>query len=486
MNFTEFSFWWTLCVVGLPLAATRFLLIRLGFRLDVLDRVVLAVLSLGLFFNASAPSFVILCIEIMVNFGALRLSQKLRGRARTALVVVVATGDLLVLAYFKYLGFFLGDFLNVVTMGAYQPNFGPVAAGVPAIPPGISFYTFQMVAMLIDTYRNPKASEVKALDYLNFASFFPQIVAGPIERREGLLPQIEKFRFRFDSRAIDEGFRWLILGFFLKLVLADNLAAFVHPLPSGGAPSVLLTTYLFGLRIYFDFAGYSFVALGIARCIGVKLTLNFLAPYSSLSIREFWHRWHVTLSRWFRDYLFIPIGGSRVSFWAVNILVVFAVSGLWHGAGWNFVLWGVYHGTLLVLQRMLTRPEDGAPPAGRLGNLARWASTYLLAMFGWIFFMEPDWSQLSHNLMAVVDPSAYSLQAIGNILGNMGRVDLAVLGLALVMAHAVILVETVSVRAKPGENPYRILLKAPVVALMLVALFTMTARQPSQFIYFAF
>lgn len=473
-------------MIGLPLAATRFSLLRLGFRLEVLDRVLLAVLSLGLFYNASAPSFVILCLEILVNFGALRLARRLQGRPRTIVVALVAIADLLVLAYFKYLGFFLGDFLTVITMGAYSPDFGQVVSGVPAIPPGISFYTFQMVAMLIDTYRDPEAGEVSLLDYLNFASFFPQIVAGPIERRDGLLPQIQRFRFRFDAAAIDAGFRWIVLGFFLKLVLADNLAGFTTPLESGGAPSVLLSTYLFGLRIYFDFAGYSFVALGIARCIGVQLTLNFQAPYSSLSIREFWHRWHVTLSRWFRDYLFIPLGGSRVPFWAFNVLFVFAVSGLWHGAGWNFVLWGIYHGSLLVIQNLVTKGKKGDRVGGRLVNLGRWVSTYLLAMFGWIFFMEPDWSRLSRNLATLIDPAAYNLQSISNVLGSLGRVDLAVLGLALVLSHAVVLVEALSVRRSTDANPYRVLLRGPVVVLMLIALFTMTARQPSQFIYFAF
>jgi len=271
-----------------------------------------------------------------------------------------------------------------------------------SIPPGISFYTFQMIAFMVDTIKYKHREPIKFVDYLNFASFFPQVVAGPIERRSKLLPQIQNFRFRFSIENIDAGLSWIALGVFMKFVLADNLAVFIDLNEIINVWIIWLSIFLFGLRIYFDFAGYSFIALGIARCLGINLTINFLAPYTSLNIGEFWRRWHVTLSGWFRDYVYIPLGGSRVRWVSINLLIVFGVSGLWHGAGWNYVLWGCYHGLLLIIYRSVRTDLIGPRPV-------KWALTFGSVMFGWLFFMETDFDRLLLKLKAILDPAGYKL-----------------------------------------------------------------------------
>jgi alginate O-acetyltransferase complex protein AlgI len=248
------------------------------------------------------------------------------------------------------------------------------------IPVGISFYTFQKVAFVVDTLQANKPMP-RFLDYMNFAGFFPQIVAGPIERREDLLPQIEQFRFRWLPQDINDGASWIVVGLFFKCCLADNLALYFDPVSLINAYLIWLANVVFGLRIYYDFAGYSLIALGIARCFGIRLTLNFASPYCATSATEFWRRWHITLSQWFRDYMYIPMGGGRVPWWAFNVTLVFVGSGIWHGAGWNFVLWGAMHGAFLIMNRAL---------GSRLGlpAVVSWTVTMLATFIAWLSFYE--------------------------------------------------------------------------------------------------
>lgn len=349
MNFTEFSFWWVLFSIGAPVLVLRAGLLAFRMWPEGGDRTVLLFMSLVLFWNAAPSSFLIFAAELCINYAALRLMVRQNDWRRYAIATFIIVLDVSVLAYFKYLDFLFNDFLAVLIPGMGSEARPEILQGVAGIPPGISFYTFQMIACMLDSVREKDTRAPKLIDYFNFAAFFPQIVAGPIERRSDLMPQIEKFRLRFTVENMDAGMRWLALGLFMKLVLADNLSIFIDWKEAANPFIVWLSVYIFGLRIYFDFAGYSFIALGLARMLGIQLTVNFQSPYISRNIQEFWRRWHVSLSTWFRDYVFIPLGGSRVAFASVNILIVFVISGLWHGAGWNFVLWGAYHGLMLVL-----------------------------------------------------------------------------------------------------------------------------------------
>jgi len=255
------------------------------------------------------------------------------------------------------------------------------------LPVGISFYTFQSLSYVIDVYRGG-AEEPHFGYYALFVAFFPQLVAGPIERSENLLPQLRAKR-RFTPANLSAG-SWLLLeGYFKKVVIADRLAPFVDgvfaaPAETAG-PEIALATVLFGFQIYCDFSGYSDIARGAARLLGVELMENFKRPYGAVSVREFWRRWHISLTGWFTDYVYIPLGGNRKGLprQVVNTLVVFLLSGLWHGAGWNFAAWGLIHGIYLAAGAVWARRKGAL--AGNRGALAH-IRTFLLVSFPWLFF----------------------------------------------------------------------------------------------------
>ena len=302
MNFAELRFWEYLLsglalIVGLRLLFSPVLL----GREQLFDKIALLVLGLVLLMAVSWITFAIYLLVVAVTYGGLVwIRNHHEDHAKKYLMVLIPL-QLAPLFYYKY-----ADFVVNRVLGREFDTLRDLM-----IPVGISFYTFQKVAFVVDSlvFKHPLP---RLLDYLNFAGFFPQIVAGPIERKTDLLPQMEGFRFRWQPRDIDDGAGWIALGLFFKCCLADNLAVYFSPSLASNAYQVWLANFLFGLRIYYDFAGYSLVAFGLARCLGVRLTLNFTSPYCSTDIGEFWRRWHITLSQWFRDYLYFPLGGGRV------------------------------------------------------------------------------------------------------------------------------------------------------------------------------
>jgi D-alanyl-lipoteichoic acid acyltransferase DltB (MBOAT superfamily) len=265
------------------------------------------------------------------------------------------------------------------------------------LPAGISFYTFQTLSYTIDVYRNEQEPERHFGRFATFVAFFPHLVAGPIMRAGSLMPQLRTFP-PFEYARVADGLKLVGWGLFKKVVIADRLARLVDPIyayPAGQSGCVLaLATVAFGYQIYCDFSGYSDIAIGISQVLGVNLVQNFRAPYHSRSLREFWTRWHISLSTWFRDYVYIPLGGNRVSAgrWALNILIVFGLSGLWHGANWTFAIWGIYHGVLLIVGRFSTRfwsgfyRVTGLSRVDRVASLVDIVSTFLIVSAGWVFF----------------------------------------------------------------------------------------------------
>lgn len=258
---------------------------------------------------------------------------------------------------------------------------------VPALPIGISFFTFQTLAYVIDVYRGRTQPEKHLGRYALFVSFFPQLVAGPIERSGDLLPQL-RAPGTITSGDVREGIWLMLRGYAKKILMADTAAAFVDAVYASpgeaSAASVLLAMLLFALQIYGDFSGYSDIALGTARMFGIRLTENFRMPYLAGTLREFWRRWHITLNRWLTDYVYQPLGGSRRGQWVTvrNTMIVFLLSGLWHGAGWNYLLWGGLHGAALSAERLIA-------PKGPIGRGKRWLSTGLTFGFvcvTWVFF----------------------------------------------------------------------------------------------------
>jgi D-alanyl-lipoteichoic acid acyltransferase DltB (MBOAT superfamily) len=343
------------------------------------------------------------------------------------------------------------------------------------IPVGISFYSFQLVGFVVDTlvFKQPLP---RLLDCMNFAGFFPQLVAGPIERRGDLLPQMESFRFRWLPRDIDEGAGWIVVGLFFKCCLADNLANYFNSSIADNAYQVWLANVLFGLRIYYDFAGYSLVAIGLGRCLGIKLTLNFLSPYCSTDIGEFWRRWHITLSQWFRDYLYLPFGGGRVRHWAFNILLVFVVSGVWHGAGWNFILWGTLHAIFLIAVRLAGKSRLPSPLA--------WALTMLAVSMSWLCFYEVNTADMFAKLATLLTPGAYSVTAFRATIGQIQPGDQIVIVCLFGLAAITLVAEWQSVRRL--NDPYAYFRKKPVLILLVILTVLLAPGKNNGFIYFAF
>lgn len=299
-----------------------------------------------------------------------------------------------ILFFFKYYGFLTKSFENL--LGDFNLVYHFPELNV-LLPVGISFYTFQTLSYTIDIYRGVTKPEKHFGRFALYVSFFPQLVAGPIERSYQLLPQLRKFA-QLNYENFRNGLALMTFGFFKKVVIADRLAEYVNlvynnPEEYGGLSSII-ATYFFSFQIYCDFSGYSDIAIGAALMMGIRLMTNFRQPYFSNNISEFWSRWHISLSSWFKDYLYIPLGGNRVTKWRwyYNLLVVFIVSGLWHGADWNFVVWGGLHGIYLIATILLNKLISN----NRLNSFKFFNSeitwlfkaflTFHLVLFGWVFF----------------------------------------------------------------------------------------------------
>lgn len=318
-----------------------------------------------------------------------------RPNLRKAALWSNAGANLLVLGVFKYYDFFASQLALLLGLPPDRWLLGLV------LPVGISFYTFQALSYSIDVYRGTIRPTHDAVAFFAYVSFFPQLVAGPIERAQSLLPQFEHSR-QFDPSAAADGMRQMLWGLFKKMVVADSCAVYVDQvfaqpdIYAGGTLAV--AAVLFSIQIYGDFSGYSDVAIGCAKLFGIKLRLNFAVPYFARDIAEFWRRWHMSLTSWFRDYVYIPLGGSRTTRWKIirNTLVVFLLSGLWHGANWTFLAWGLYHALLfmpLILTGRNRRYKDAVAVGKRLPSwqeATRMTFTFICVTLGWIVFRSPD------------------------------------------------------------------------------------------------
>ncbi len=330
------------------------------------------------------------------NIGRLLYASQDPARRRLLLVLSICI-NLGVLAFFKYFNFFLdsaADLLHLLGMQVSVPTLRII------LPVGVSFYTFQSMAYVIDIYRGTMTPAASFLGYATYVSYFPQLVAGPIERPGRLLPQIMS-PARITPTRIGAALSLLVVGYAKKVLIADSVAPEVDRIfaqPELMTSGMLLRgAYLFTLQIYGDFSGYSDIARGVSELLGVRLMINFNQPYLSLSITEFWRRWHISLSTWLRDYLYIPLGGNRGGRWMTyrNLMLTMLIGGLWHGANWTFVIWGGLHGGLLAIERALgigtsDEPRGSAPPLVLVGQCLRAVVTFHLVVLCWIFFRAPD------------------------------------------------------------------------------------------------
>lgn len=337
--------------------------------------------------------------------GGLLLEQNEKNeKARKAINVCNVIINLAILGYFKYCNFFV-ESLNSIAHTLFDYDLGWVTLKI-ILPVGISFYTFQALSYTIDVYKHSIKATHDPFAFFAYISFFPQLVAGPIERATNLLPQFQGDR-HFDYASAVDGLRQMLWGFFKKMVVADNCATIVNQYwgqyqDLSGIMLVILGV-LFSFQIYCDFSGYSDIAIGCARMFGINLLRNFNFPYFSRNIPEFWKRWHISLTTWFRNYIYFPLGGSHCSKWKTirNVFIVWCVSGLWHGANWTFVCWGLYHAVLLNVYNLLgikTKYETEPILIGEDGRfdfrvLLKIVFTFILAVFGWIIFRAETMSQ---------------------------------------------------------------------------------------------
>lgn len=344
------------------------------------------------------------------------------GKAKTVNVLNIVV-NLLILGVFKYYDFFVTSFADVFLGGRTEGLLLHVI-----LPVGISFYTFQALSYSIDVYRGKIGPTKDVIQFFAYVSFFPQLVAGPIERATNLLPQFAKPR-TFEYETGVDGMRQILWGLFKKMVIADNCAVYVDQVfstyQSQTGSTLFLAAVLFAFQIYGDFSGYSDIAIGTSKLFGIKLMRNFNMPYFSRDIAEFWRRWHISLTTWFRDYVYIPMGGSRCSKAKIvrNTFIIFLLSGFWHGANWTFLAWGTYH-ALLFLPLILSgknRKSRDVVAQGRV--LPTWKEcgqmllTFVLVVFGWIIFRAENMGQAWSICKRVLSPSILSTPDISGITG---------------------------------------------------------------------
>ena len=337
-------------------------------------------------------------------------------KTKRLFLIVSLSVNLGILFFFKYFGFFTEEFVALFNSWGYTVH--PVTLNI-ILPVGISFYTFQTLSYTIDIYRERLKPTHDWLAFFTFVSFFPQLVAGPIERAQHLLPQFSSLK-KFDYERASNGFRQLLWGFFAKITVADSVAPLVDSIFSHyetiGSGTLALGAVLFSIQIFADFAGYSNIAIGLAAILGFDLMQNFNNPYFSRNIREFWTRWHISLSSWFRDYVYIPLGGNRCSKprYSINVMATFILSGLWHGANWTFITWGAIHGMFY----LLTKPFVNKTRADKIrpGNWPAITTTFVVVTIAFLFFRAENISQAGSYLVRMI--RLESGQTLLNLVGT--------------------------------------------------------------------
>jgi alginate O-acetyltransferase complex protein AlgI len=447
---------------------------RLGFRNQ--NRFLLA--ASYLFYGWWDWRFLLLMIgsTVIDYFIAIRISEAEEPRVRKSLLVLSLVVNFSILGFFKYFNFFAGSLGHVLTGVGIKASL-PVLLII--LPPGISFYTFQEVAYIVDVYSGKLPASRSFLDYGLFISLFPHLIAGPIQRPAHLLPQVQKPRHWHSDKAFD-GLLLIMEGLFRKCVIADNCALVANAAFAGafGRPSVIVTLlgmYAFAWQIYGDFSGYSNIARGSAQLLGFHFMVNFRQPYFADSIQDFWRRWHVSLSTWLRDYLYIPLGGNRKGEANTyrNLLLTMLLGGLWHGANWTFVIWGGQHGASLAVERKLTRDKPGIPSAVR--KVLKQIFIFHVVCISWIFFR------------------AQSLGAAWEMLKGLGKwgwrpefpsavLFLAVFSIPLLLLD--IYLETSGAEYCFAYSPVRWRVAFGLTCAVVIAL--MGANQANAFIYFQF
>ena len=470
------------------------------------------------------PAYVGLLLgSIFFNYGvgyALARGDDVGSSRRKRLLALGVTGDLLLLGYYKYANFFIGS-VNAA-LGAHYGLADVI------LPLGISFFTFTQIAFLVDAARG-EAREFNFIHYGLFVTYFPHLIAGPVLHHKEMMPQFGHARtYRFSVEFFTVGLTMFALGLFKKVVLADGVAPFAAPIFAGAEHGDVLPLFqawggalAYTMQLYFDFSGYSDMAIGLSYLIGVRLPLNFNSPYKAANITDFWRRWHMTLSRFLRDYLYIPLGGNRkgpVQRYT-NLMITMLLGGLWHGAGWTFVVWGGLHGFYLVIhhawQALMKKLGRNAKPPSRIGRASAVLLTFVAVVVGWVFFRAQSFDgalaivkgMIGLNGVTLPDISALRSSALGPMLERIGIAFTPGGGRDFVMTYAWVIAllpvvffapntQQILDRFKPALDaaPMRVRTRLlwtarywqAVVMAIVLACGLLSLTRPSEFLYFQF
>lgn len=399
MIFNSFNF-----LVVYPLLFGAYYIIPAKFS-DIRNGYLLLV-SYLLYMNFNAAYALILLGITSVTYLSARSLEKVKSKRKNLLVTAVIL-TLMPLLVFKYYNFICQSGESCLEMLGIRFELPGLNWAVPV---GISFFTFQALGYLWDVWYDRIKAETNFIHYALFVGFFPSIVSGPINKASLVLPQIKTLRPYFDYPKAVAGLKFLLWGMFMKVVVADRVALYVDTVFSHyenySGLSCFVASLLYTTQIYADFAGYSLMAIGVGKTLGFELTENFRRPYLAYSITDFWRRWHISLSTWLKDYVYIPLGGSRCSklrnYW--NIIVTFLVSGIWHGANWTFVVWGLWHGLFQVVEKAIGQQKCNYGPIGKFIKIV---VTFLLVNFAWIFFRMPSLGDACNVIARIFDPTLF-------------------------------------------------------------------------------
>lgn len=408
-----------------------------------------------------------------------------------AITLVVCFG---VLFFFKYFNFLADSLVGIIELCGGTPS--KVELNL-ILPVGISFYTFQTLSYVIDVYRGDVKTERNFFFYALFVSYFPQLVAGPIERPGNLIPQLKE-EHKFNKADFTKGAKHMMVGFFKKICVADLISVYVNAVYNNAGEAtafgVILASALFAVQIYCDFSGYTDIAVGCARIMGIRLMKNFDHPYMASSIKEFWARWHISLSTWFKDYLYIPLGGSRVPRWRylMNVMIVFLVSGLWHGAAWTFVIWGALHGFYQIVGNLTAKPRAalikkcGFTEKSAVVLWVRRVNTFILVAFSWIFFRANSTADALHLVKTLFTGWNVPLtEAFSRMeLGLVGILMTALSVLTLVMLERLLVYEDFGDGSEALTKDFSFAYFIWIVAFCWALL--LSKDMTSSFIYFQF
>jgi alginate O-acetyltransferase complex protein AlgI len=459
--------------IFLPLFVGMYYLLPHKFRW------VLLFLGSCYFYMVFVPKYIlILFFIILLDYFMGLVIEKKQGFSRKLYLIISIAANVLLLGFFKYYNFFDENIAKMLTKFGMEYHTHHLDL---VLPIGLSFHTFQSMSYTIEVYRGNQKAERHLGYFANYVLFFPQMVAGPIERYSSLgnsLKTEQKFTY---SNFID-GMRLILFGLFIKMSVADNLAVYVDSVywaqDKFNSVQIVTAMFFFSFQIYADFYGYSTIAQGCAKLMGINLMDNFKTPYLSKSVNEFWQRWHISLSSWFRDYLYIPLGGNRVKLpvWCLNILIVFMVSGLWHGARWNFVIWGMLHGITILLERAFSAVFKFKIKEGwSFLNVLLTLKTFILVTFYWMFFRSEYVGNVKSMLHSIFYNQNYYWNELSLVFGS-------ILCLMLLLSDILVYNSRFDIKF----NSYKPALRWSFYAVLFFGLLALSSVQKHTFIYFQF